>query len=122
MPSPQGEVSAQPYPVMRQQVEIEKAAKIHQKRPENFEGSIISLTAYQNDGYECKLLRRSGSVGLFEQLTHTGKCVAYELIIVQSYRGHEHAPGTEDWGRLGWSFAKYENAINAFRKMTEAPE
>jgi hypothetical protein len=107
---------------MRHQVETEKRLKIHQKGTKNLQGSTISLTAYQNDGYQCNLLQRSGSIGLFEQLTDTGKRVAYELIIVQTYRGHEHAPATEDWGHLGWSFAKYENAINAFRKMTEVPE
>jgi hypothetical protein len=96
-----------------------KTSKLHQKRLKKKLESTISLEIYCNEGYICKLLKRKGKLGLYEQLTDVLKPVAYELIIIQANKRKEYAPKTEDWGRLGWSFTKIENALVVFDKMSE---
>jgi hypothetical protein len=103
--------------VMDNKIISKKTAKSAQKRVQNFAGATISLTSYYNDGYECKLLKRKGNVGLFEQFTDSGKPVAFELIIIRSNKRKEFPPKTEQWGALGWSFSRKKLAIDAFERL-----
>lgn len=97
-----------------------KPAKSDRKQIQTLPESTIGLQEYWNEGYHCRLVMRKGNVALFEQCTDCGKLVAYEVILIQSYRGKEFAPQTDSWGSLGWSYSKYENAIRVFESMTEA--
>lgn len=83
------------------------------------------LTNYRKHGNDFLLIKRSGSVGLFQEKKYN----SYEVIIIQSHNGREimgnvippaeFAPSDESWGSKGWTYTIEADALKKFDELCE---
>jgi hypothetical protein len=97
-------------------------------------GLVESLsTEFDFKGFHYCQIARKGMVAIYRQ---TGKgledsSVAYEVIKIQSHPetemfrrlvpAHQSMPGSETWGKRGWTFTSKEKAFKKFEELTLAP-
>lgn len=83
------------------------------------------LTQYRKHGNDFLLIKRSGSVGLFQEKKYN----SYEVITIQSHNGREimgnvippqeYAPASEQWGSKGWTYTIEADALKKFDELCE---
>lgn len=81
-------------------------------------------TTFRSHGYDFVQLDRVGNVALFEKTTTGVTRPSYEVVIVQQHgerviagntiAAAEAMPGSEQWGRLGWTYPTIDHALVKF--------
>lgn len=81
-------------------------------------------TSYTKPGFAFRLVEQHGPAAIYEK-THlaTGRALAFELVIIQRTvqdvilpggrlipKGSPRMPGSEQWGRLGWTLPTLDAA------------
>ena len=80
---------------------------------------------FGKNGYKYKLIKRLSNKAIYEQFSSKGLSVGYEVHIIRirppgesKYdvlnEGCERLAGNENFGKYGWYFQSYNNAINKF--------
>ena len=92
--------------------------------------------SYSKNGWGYKLITRDGDYAIYSQ----GGDVAYELVKVRVRKdasftalnkdtgesverviiAGEYLPSTEEWGRYGWTYKRYDNAVAAMQDKQRA--
>ena len=87
---------------------------------------------FKKYGYDFKLLKRIGSIVMYEQsqtVSHTQRIIQYEVHNIQVaeesifqgllYPKRETLAKSGEFGCYGWSYDKYEKAMEKFNELVE---
>ena len=84
---------------------------------------------FAHDGFNLRLLKRTGDVALFAKSKPTHSRDTFEVVLIQhhpaesicgrAYPARESMPPSESWGTLGWSYPNLEDAQEKFRALVQ---
>jgi hypothetical protein len=90
---------------------------------------------FSSCGHSFKQIKRAGNVALYKRWPHcsTEKGCHYEVVVISSQsegesimagktvrrESKELYPGTEQWGKRGWTYQTKENAMSKFSQICD---
>lgn len=83
---------------------------------------------YKRRGYGYTLIYREADVVIYQQnFIDSDKTTSYEVCIVRTRAsdneftgteaGDEYLPSPEEWGRYGWTYTRWEEAVNKANQL-----
>ena len=86
---------------------------------------------FKSKGFNFTQVVRMGDKAIYQKQALAGKAKSIEVIIIKSHNGYELSgtyiapaevyPSTSQWGQLGWTYTRMEDAMQKYKSLFPKP-